>query len=177
MLKKFNLIVSTYRKRENSCISELWYFLKKLGDPGIKASKTGLPGLITAYTKLDPFNVVNELREIALERPWEFKYILKVVPIEYVIESDLEKIRSLILEKIDEKISIEETYKILPRIRRSNLSREKVIGEIAPHINRKVNLSNPNKIILIEIIEDVAGISILKEEQLLSIQKIRLRRL
>jgi len=38
MLKNFNLVVSTYRGRENDCISELWYFLKNLGDPRVEAN-------------------------------------------------------------------------------------------------------------------------------------------
>ena len=53
MLKEFNLVVSTYRGRENDCISELWYFLRELGDPRVEASKTGLPGLIVAKTSLN----------------------------------------------------------------------------------------------------------------------------
>jgi len=78
LLKKFNLIVSTYRNREDECISEVWYFLKEFGARVVEASKTGLPGLVVINTDLDPLEVVDRMRSIAEERPWEFQYILKV---------------------------------------------------------------------------------------------------
>ncbi len=175
MLKNFNLLVSTYRNRENDCISELWYFLRELGDSRVEASKVGLPGLVVARTNLDPHEVVHKLREIALQRPWDFKYILKIVPIEKVIPTSLDKIREVALE-LAKRIEPNETYKIDVNIRLSELSRREVIEAIAPNINRKVNLTNPDKIIRIDIIGELTGISLITPEEELSIAKIKSKR-
>lgn len=172
MLKEFNLLVSTFRNRENDCISELWYFLRELGDERIEASKVGLPGLIVAKTNLDPHQVVLKLRKMALEKPWDFKYILKIIPIEKVVETSLENIKKIALE-LAQRIKPNETYKIEANIRLSELSRREIIEAIAPNISRKVNLTKPDKIIRIEVIGEVTGISLITPEEELSIAKIK----
>jgi len=172
MLKDFNLLVSTFRKRENDCISELWYFLKEMGDESVEVSKVGLPGLIVAKTSLNPFNVARRIREVAIERPWDFRYILKVVPIERVVPTSLDEIKEVALE-LSKRIMPSETYKVEVNIRLSDLSRREVIEAIAPYVDRRVNLSSPDKIIRVEIIGAVTGISLLSPEDEVSIAKIK----
>jgi len=173
LLGNFNLIISTYRNRENDCISEVWFTLKDLGIGKINVSKTGLPGLIVARIDKNPIEVVEKIRELAETNPWNFHFILKIVPIETVIETNLDKIKSVALKFAEEKIGPEETYKIDPVIRLSTLRRSEVIEAIAPYIKNKVNLENPDKILRIEIIGSLTGISVLKPQHILSIVKIR----
>ena len=175
MLKEFNLVVSTYRGRENDCISELWYFLRELGDPRVEASKTGLPGLIVAKTSLNPLEVVRRLNEILEERPWEFRLLLKIVPVERVVSADLEEISRSAVELAEEKIGRDETYKIAVRKRLTSLSRSEVIESIAPKIDRKVDLTNPDKMLVVEIIGELAGISVVEPCEIFSSQKARRR--
>ena len=174
MLRDFNLLISTFRRRENDCISELWYFLKEMGDKSVEVSRVGLPGLVVAKTSLDPFEVTQRIREIATERPWDFRYILKVVPIERVIPTSLDEIREVALE-LSKGILPSETYKVDVNIRLSDLSRREIIEAIAPYVNRKVNLSNPDKIIRVEVIGAITGLSLLRPEDEVSIAKIKSR--
>jgi len=173
LLKEFNLVISTYRGRENDCISELWYFLRDLGDPRVEASRTGLPGLIVAKTSLNPLEVVEKFSDIFKERPWEFRFILKVVPIEAVVKAILEEISKTALSLAEEKIKENETYKIVVRKRLTDLRREEIIESIATKLNRKVNLTTPDKIVVVEIIGDYAGVSVLEEKHIFSPQKMR----
>jgi len=172
MLRDFNLLVSTFRRRENDCISELWYFLKEMGDESVEVSRVGLPGLVVAKTSLDPFDVVRKIRKMATERPWDFRYILKVVPIERIVPTSLDEIKNVALE-LAKRIRPGETYKVEVNIRLSDLSRREVIEAIAPYIDRKVNLSNPDKVIRIEVIGVVTGLSLLKLGDEVSIAKIK----
>lgn len=176
LLKKFNLIVSTYRNREDECISEVWYFLKEFGARVVEASKTGLPGLVVINTDLDPLEVVDRMRSIAEERPWEFQYILKVVPIEITMETDLDKIRKATLEMCKTHLKKDETYMVDANIRLSEIGRKDVIEAIAPYINNKVDLTKPMKVIRVEIIGDVTGISIIEPKYILSIARMKRRR-
>jgi len=173
MLKEFNLVVSTYRGRENDCISELWYFLRDLGDRRFEASPTGLPGLIVARTSLNPLDVVEKLREEVLKSPWYFRFILKVVPIAKVVPADLETISSEASKMALEAISPEETYKVIVRKRLSELGTREVIEAVASRIDRKVSLEKPDKVVVVEIIGDVAGIAVLKPDQIVSVQKLK----
>jgi len=93
---EFTLIVSTQRGRENDCISELWYLLREIGEEEGVYEKTGLPGLVIVKTKMDPFTVVERLKEMAEERPWEFHYVLKVTPIELNVKTDVEEIKEAV---------------------------------------------------------------------------------
>ncbi len=174
MLRDFNLIVSTYRNRENDCISELWFFSREVGDTRIKISKTGLPGLLVAKTSLNPLTFVERLRAIAEKSPWDFRYILKVLPIEAVVPSTIEEISKVALE-FSRRLPDQATYKIEVKIRLANLSKRDIIESIAPKIPNKVNLTNPDKIILIEVIGESTGISLLEPKDILSIQKIKMR--
>lgn len=174
MLRDFNLIVSTYRNRENDCISELWFFSREVGDTRIKISKTGLPGLLVAKTSLNPLTFVERLRAIAEKSPWDFRYILKVLPIEAVVPSTIEEISKVALE-FSKRLPDQATYKIEVKIRLANLSKRDIIESIAPKIPNKVNLTNPDKIILIEVIGESTGISLLEPKDILSIQKIKMR--
>ncbi len=173
MLKDFNLVVSTYRGRENDCISELWFFAKELGDNSLDASKTGLPALVVAKTSLDPEYLVEKAREAIFDKPWYFRYILKIVPIQKTIQATLEEIEEAALSLARERIASGETYMVKVRKRLTELSRNDIIAAIAPKIDNKVDLENPDKIIVIEIIGDVAGISVLSPGRILSVQRIR----
>ncbi len=173
MLKEFNLVASTYRGRENDLLSELWYFLRELGDSEVRASPTGLPGLAVLLTKLDPFYVVEEAARKIASEPWYFRFLLKLVPVEVCVPADLERIRQAALELTSRRLKPEETYRIEPRIRLSPITRNELIASIAPHIPNKVNLDNPDKIILVEVIGSVAGVAVVEPRHIVSVQRIR----
>src|SRR3989337_4483756 len=75
-------------------ISEILYLLKEqLGDDSAVARKTGVRGLIAAKTSLDPREVICKFRAILRERPYEFRYALRIIPVEKVVRTDLEEIK------------------------------------------------------------------------------------
>lgn len=172
MLKNFNLLISTSRRNERNACSELWYLLGEIGDKTAKIDITNISGLIVAYTSLNPVEVVDEFRMLIREKPWEFRYILKVVPINRIISTSIESIKQTALN-IAEEISNNEKYRISIRKRSTNLSSINLIETIASEINKKVNLKNPDLVLLIEIIGDVTGISLIKPTSILSIERTK----
>lgn len=173
MLNQFNLLASTYRRRENDLISELWYFLRELGDSELKASPTGLPGLVVLHTAKDPFFVVEKIAEKAVEEPWYFRYLLKIEPIEVCVPTDLTEIQRAALELAAKKLPAHVTYRIDVRRRLTELSKEQIISAIAPNLPNKVNLENPERIILVEVIGRVTGVSVVEPRHIVSIQRAR----
>jgi len=121
---------------------------------------------------MDPFTVVERLKEMAEERPWEFHYVLKVTPIEVNVKTDLEEIKEAV-KKLVGKIGENESFRITVNKRATNLSSKEIIEEVAKLVDRKVDLENPDKIIQIEIIGDYTGISVIRPDQILSITKIK----
>lgn len=170
MLDDFNLLISTSRRNERKACSELWYLLNDIGDKTARIDKTNISGLVVANTSLNPIEVVDQLRKMIREKPWEFKYILKIVPIHRIISASIENIKKVALS-IAEGIENDQKYKISIRKRSTNISSNNLIEKIAPEINKKVNLMNPDLILSIEIIGDVAGISLLKPSSILSVER------
>ena len=172
MVKKYNILVSCARGQESDACSEIWYFISELGDQDVQCDNTGIPGLVAVKTSLNAFEVVKKLKEMAMKDPWQFRYTLRYVPLEEVVSSKLDEIAET-AAKLAEKIGENETFKIEVRKRYTTLSRTDIIEAAASKIERKVNLSNPDWIVNIEVVGKWTGISVLRPSDILSIAKIR----
>jgi tRNA acetyltransferase TAN1 len=167
-----NLIITCARHLEEETEEELRDILDELGDSEIEVSISDMSGILTAQTKLDPIEVVKKMKEILLDQPWSIRYCLRIIPIQKVIETKIEVIE-MAISNISNQILDGETYRILIEKRNSEISSKEIITKIAHEIKNKVSLDFPDKIILIEILGGMTGISILKEVDILSIEKTK----
>jgi len=174
VLDEFNLLVACPRDRERAARSEIQYFIGDLmEDSELKVSRTHISGLLTCKTSLDPFAVVQKLREFALENPYQFRFAIRFTPIEQCVESDIEAIKGAVRNLL-KKIEEDETFRVTVRRRHTDLENIDVVVAVASEITRKVDLDNPDKIVLVEIVSDTTGISILNDEtDVLSIMTMR----
>jgi|TARA_B110000305_G_C19330756_1_gene583854 tRNA acetyltransferase TAN1 len=167
-----NLIITCARHLEEDTEEELRDILDELGDSEIEVSISDMSGILTAQTKLDPIEVVKKMKEMLLDQPWSIRYCLRIIPIQKVIETKIEVIE-MEISNISNQILDGETYRILIEKRNSDISSKEIITKIAHEIKNKVSLDFPDKIILIEILGGMTGISILKEADILSIEKTK----
>ncbi|MEK0340035.1 MAG: THUMP domain-containing protein [Nitrosopumilus sp.] len=167
-----NLIITCARHFEAETKQELRDILEELGDPDAKISITKMSGILTAETKLEPIQVVRKIKEMLLDEPWSIRYCLRIIPIQKVIETKIEEIEKTVTE-ISGQISNDETYRISIEKRSSDLSSQEIITKIASKIKNKVSLEFPDKVILIEILGNKTGISILKKADVLSVEKTK----
>ena len=170
MLKDFNLVISTSRGNERNTCSEMWYLLGEVGDRGSSVEPTPAIGLVVAKTKLEAIKAIQGLRALLKERPWEFKYTLKLVPIQSVSEAKLDVIQSSALA-LAQKIGDKETFRITVEKRHTALSSKTIIDTIAKKIDKKVNLENPDRIIMVDVIGDLAGVALIRTEDILSVER------
>jgi tRNA acetyltransferase TAN1 len=167
-----NLIVTCARHLEGETEDELTDILDELGDSDVKISVSSMSGIITAETKLDPIKVVRRMREMLLDEPWSIRYCLRIIPVQKVVKTNIDEIGKNISEMFNQ-IGKKETYRILIEKRNSDISSKEIITKIANGIKNKVSLDFPDKIILIEILGIVTGISILKKSDILSLEKTK----
>ena len=167
-----NLIVTCARHLEGDTEDELIDILDELGDSNVKISVSSMSGIITVETELDPIEVVRKMKEMLLDEPWSIRYCLRVIPVQKVVETNIEEIEKTI-SSMSEQIEEKESYRILIEKRNSDISSKEIITKIANGIKNKVSLNFPDKIILIEILGIVTGISILKKSDILSLEKIK----
>ena len=167
-----NLIVTCARHLEGDTEDELVDILEELGDSDVKIAVSNMSGIITVETKLDPIEVVRKMKEMLLDEPWSIRYCLRVIPVQKIVETDIEEIEKMI-SSIKNQIEEKESYRILIEKRNSEISSKEIITKIANGVKNKVSLDHPDKIILIEILGIVTGISILKNSDILSIEKTK----
>ena len=170
VISDFNLLVSTPRTLENDACSEIWFLLNEIGDHGPVAEKTGITGLVAAKTMLNPLTVVKELRKMLKNQPEEFRYTLRVVPVEVVVSTKLEDIKKASLE-LSARIGEDETFRVTAEKRHTTLSSKEIVKAVAEGINRKVDLLKPNKIVLIEVLGGLTGVSVIEPDDILSVVK------
>ena len=167
-----NLIITCARHLEGDAEEEITDILDELGDSDVKISISSMSGIITVQTKLDPIEVVRKMKETLLDEPWSIRYCLRVIPVQKVVETNIEEIEKTI-SSMSDQIEEKESYRILIEKRNSDISSKEIITKIANGIKNKVSLDFPDKIILIEVLGGMTGISILKEEDILSIEKTK----
>ena len=170
VVKDFNLLVTTARGTEEDACSEIWYLLGEIGDSAVKVDKTGITGLIAAKTAFNPFEVIEKFRVILKERPYEFRYALRVIPVEKVVRTDVGEIQRAVTE-LGSKIKEGETFRVTVEKRFTNTSTNDIIAAAAANIERRVDLNRPDKIVLIEVVGGLTGVSVVKPQEILSIMK------
>jgi tRNA acetyltransferase TAN1 len=175
VLSDFNLLATTSRGSERQMCSEMLYLLKEeIGDPTSAVDKTGVRGLIAAKTTLDPYEVIEKFRAILQERPYEFRYALRIIPIEKVVRTDLDEIKRVATE-LAAKIGENETFRVTVEKRFTSVHSRDFVEAAAADIQRKADLENPDKILLIEVIGGLTGMSLIKSSDILAVVKEKMR--
>jgi len=167
----FNLIATTHRGLEHEASSELFALLTQIGDEAPDVMRTRILGLLVAKTNLQPIKVIEELRKIIMEDPLRIRYLLRLIPIDAVVDTDIEKIVDAV-SSLALRIEKNNTFRVTVEKRRTSLSSSDIIHSVANIIDRSVNLENPDWIILIEIIGRFTGVSVIKPNQILNVIKV-----
>jgi tRNA acetyltransferase TAN1 len=170
LLKDFNLLVTTARGSEEDACSEMWYLIGEMGDKEVQVDKTGIAGLVAVKTSLSSIEVIEKLRAILEERPHELRYTLRAIPIERVVRTNLGDIQQAVTEMAD-KISLGEAFRVTVEKRFTSIPTRNIIEAAAAGIQRKVNLTKPDKLVLIEVVGGRTGVSVIKPEDVFSTTK------
>lgn len=220
MLNYFNLIITTYRRRENIARTQMSSFLYGIGDSEAKIQISNISGILVCLTELDAFSVVEKAKTKLLSSKdlWKFDHILRIIPIEEVVNTELNEIivaatniaSRKIYEKEEEEQQRQQEPSTLPRLipplqqeKKKTEERQQeeeqlssvdyiadskasfrvtvekrhctairsyeIISAIAEHFpDRKVDLVNPNWIILVEVLGKLTGISVIRPNQIFS---------
>jgi len=162
----FNLLVTTYRHREYDAVDELNEILQHFNIDAQMIEIQNVSGIILALVNLNPFELIPKFKELLIEEPWQFRYILRVIPIERTLSTNLKNIEREVETLSMEKIRINDSFRISVEKRHTSTRSKDIIPSIANKFRNKVSLENPDWIILIEIIGNKTGISVLKERDI-----------
>jgi tRNA acetyltransferase TAN1 len=122
--------------------------------------------MILVHTSLDPLTIIDKLKEIVASEPWQVRYILRVLPIQVVVPTGLDTISHAASELIT-KIG-KDTFRVTVEKRHNSIGSMQIIKAIADRINNKVDLENPDWVILVQVLGGLTGVSVLRPNQIFS---------
>lgn len=158
--------MSTYRFREEDAQDEILELLDKFGDQAAESEIIEIKGMILVQSSLDPFAVIDKLKELVVSEPWQVRYILRVLPVQVVVPTRLDTIRQATRELIT-KIG-NDTFRVTVEKRHNSLGSMQIVKAIADQISNKVDLDNPGWIILVQVLGGLTGLSVLRPNQTFS---------
>jgi tRNA acetyltransferase TAN1 len=171
-IDSLKLVVTCARHFEDETKQEIRSILEELGDSEPKIEITKFSGILLVDTLIDSGQLTKLIRHKLEDEPWSIRYTLRVIPLFKTVRSDVTAISEAVQDQV-QKMMPRETYRITVEKRNSNLSTTEIITQIADKIKNKVSLKEYNWIILVEIFGDIAGVSVLRDSDILSVEKAR----
>jgi len=171
-MKTFNFIATTYKGLENEAMAELLSTLAVFGDVRATVSLTVVSGLLTGFTFMEAEAISKRLIQMVEMDPWSIRLILRFIPVERVVAADIEDIVECV-KAVSNKIGQDESFRITIEKRHTQLKSSEIIQEVGDVVSRRVDLDNPNWIVLIEIVRNEAGISVIRPEVIFSSLKAK----
>ena len=157
---------------ELKAINEVSKLLDEFGDSNSNVLKTQFSGIIKIETGLKILELIEKFRDKIENEPWELRYCSRIIPIQKTCQTDLITIKQNVADLIP-LIDPNETYKISIERRDSKLIRNEIISNIAKLLTNHVSLERPDWEIIIQIIGNETGVSILPCNSILSVSKLK----
>ena len=167
-----NLLVTCARNLETETKNEIGKILDEIGDQESEVLNIGMRGILMVNTSIEPSKIIDWVKDKVVEEPWLIRYCLRMIPIQRVTETDMGKITNDVI-KLKDVIQQNDSYRITIEKRNTDMSSTEIITEIAKIFPNKVSLNQPDWIVLIEILGNKTGISILIENEIFSLDKAK----
>ena len=167
-----NLIITCARSLESETKNEISKILDELGDQEPEILNVGMRGILMVNTIIEPSKIIDYVKNKMIEEPWLIRYCLRIIPIQMITETEIDKIKQNVI-KLKDTIQKNDSYRITIEKRNTDISSTEIITEIANIFPNKVSLNQPDWIVLIEILGNDTGISILKNDELFSLDKAK----
>ena len=171
----FNLLVSCSWGAHGRAKAEILKVLKAMGDASPLVERTTARGVIGVRTSLEPRRVVKELQALWDRDPLSLQDTCKWVPVDLWTDTDLDRMREAVAG-LRNRIGEGETWRMTVEKRRyPRHHKSEIIAALAEVIDRKVDLTNPDKVLRVDIIGSQVGMSVLGSGEMFSVVKPRPR--
>ena len=167
-----NLIITCARNLELETKNEIRKIFDGLGEQEPEILNVGMRGILMVNTIIEPSKIIDWVKNKIIEEPWLIRYCLRIIPIQRITDTEIDKIKQNVI-KLKDTIQKNDSYRITIEKRNTSISSNEIITEVAEIFPNKVSLNQPDWIILIEIIGNETGISILKNDELFSLDKAK----
>jgi len=166
------LLVTCARNLETETKNEIGKILGEIGDQEPEILNVGMRGILMVKTDVESSKIITWVKNKVVEEPWLIRYCLRMIPIQTMTDTGMDRIMENVT-KLKDIIKQNDSYRITIEKRNTDISSTEIITEIAKIFTNKVSLNQPDWIILIEILGDKTGISILKDNEMFSLDKAK----
>ena len=167
-----NLLITCARNLETETKNEIEKILGEVGDQEPEILNVGMRGILMVNTNIESSRIIDWVKDKVVEEPWFIRYCLRIIPIQSITETEMSKITENVI-KLKDVMQQNDSYRITIEKRNTDMSSTEIITEIADIFPNKVSLNQPDWIVLIEILGDKTGISILKDTEIFSLDKAK----
>jgi len=167
-----NLLVTCARNLEPETKNEIGKIFGEVGDQEPEILNVGMRGILLVKTNIEASRIIEWVKDKVVEEPWLIRYCLRIIPIQTITETEIDRITESVI-KLKDVIKQDDSYRITIEKRNTDVSSTEIITNIAKIFPNKVSLNQPDWIILIEILGDKTGISILKDSEIFSLDKTK----
>lgn len=112
------------------------------------------------------------ITEFVRSEPFKVRFIMRIIPVDRVVDTKVQDIVKAVKE-LASAIGPGETFRITIEARDSPYKDRELIDAIAEAVDRKVDLDSPDKVVLLQIFGEYAGISVISPNDIISIQKLK----
>ena len=165
-----NLFITCARNLESEAEDEIKKILNGYGDQKPEIYKSNMRGILFVNTNIEASKIIDCVKVKIKDEPWSVRYCLRIIPIQLECDTDIEKIKQNI-QKLKKTIQKNDSYRITIEKRNTDISSKEIITEVANLFSNRVSLDAPDWIVLIEILGNKTGLSILRNDVIFSLEK------
>ena len=156
-----NLLVSTSWRTPGRARREIVTRLRALGDAAPVVSRTERKGVMSVRTALEPREVIRRLRAGHGGPPARFRYTFKWVPVDLWSASDVASLR-LAVTRLRDRIEPGDRWRLSVKRRAEGCPpAPEIVAALVDLVDRKVDLTHPDKILLVELFAQSAALAVL----------------
>ncbi len=169
---QFNLLLSCRRFQEAESCQELRRIMDENPELGSLewCKMTGITCLVVAKHDGDTHAFVQKISQIVKKMPWIVRDLLKLHPIDLVVDSTLDAIREGSKE-LAKRMKKTAKFRVNLNRRDTKLDRKKLIHEIAIQFPGQVDLEEYDWIVAVEILGPVTGLALLREKEIVTLRR------
>lgn len=169
---EYNLLATTDKITMSGASSQLWMNLRAVGDPEPKVNKTHVKGVIQGATSLDPVEAIRLMRGHMKTETGRYDLLYRVMPVLSWVKTGIDEIVEEVKSQ-KTRIGAEDSFRVTLEKRKTELRSRDVIEAVAETIDNPVDLENPDWIVLIEIMGEHTGVSVVSGDAMFNVQKER----
>lgn len=164
-----NLLVSSSSRAPRRARREIVARLRELGDEAPLVIPTDRKGLIAVRAHVDPRAVIRGLRARHEISPGAFRSTSKWVPVDLWAAPDLESLRAAVV-RLRDRIMPDERWRLTVERRSTGCPPlAEIIDALAALVDAPVDLSHPEKILLVELFAGGAALAVVTPAESLSL--------